>query len=212
MPALEPSRHPERAVHDRGALDSLLDRGRVAHVALSTQDGPLVLPTAYARLRDVLVVHGSPRSRWLALVAAGAPVCVAVSEVSAVVVGRAMPAASLRYASAVLFGAFAPVPDDEKAAALVTLTDRLVPGGAARLRPPSQRDVAHTLVLALPIDRWSLKVADGWPYDAADPAAGEEWAGIVPLVTTWGEPVAAPGLQPPVEPPAGIRSLVGRPA
>ena len=144
MPDLEPSRHPERAVHDRAALDALLDRGRVAHVALSTQDGPLVLPTAYARLRDRLVVHGSPRSRWLAQVAAGAPVCVAVSEVSAIVVGRSAPAVSMRYASATLFGAFAPLPDDEKADALAALADRLTPGGAARLRPATERDVART--------------------------------------------------------------------
>ena len=88
----------------------------------------------------------------------------------------------------------------------------LVPGGAGRLRPPSERDAAHTLVLALPIERWSLKVADGWPYDAADPEAGEGWAGVVPLVTTWGEAVPAPGLQPPIEPPDEIRTLVGRPA
>lgn len=212
MTGLAPSRHPERAVHDRPALDALLDRGRVAHVALTTDDGPLVLPTAYVRDGDRLLAHGSPRSGWMGLAAAGVPVCVAVSEVTAVVVGRAMSAASLRYASAVLFGAFTPLPDDEKRDALVTLTDRLVPGGAGRLHPPGERDVAHTLVLALPIERWSLKVADGWPYDAADPAAGDGWAGVVPLVTTWGEPVTAPGLEPVAEPPGELRALVGRPA
>ena len=212
MTGLEPSRHPERTVRERAALDALLDRGRVAHVALTTDEGPLVLPTAYARDGDRLLFHGSPRSGWMGRAAAGAPVCVAVSEVSAVVVGRAMPAASLRYASGVLFGTCTPLPDDEKRAALVTLTDRLVPGGAARLRPPTDHDVAATLVLALPIDRWSLKVAEGWPYDAADPTAGDGWAGVVPLVTTWGEPVTAPDLQPPADPPDEIRSLVGRPA
>jgi nitroimidazol reductase NimA-like FMN-containing flavoprotein (pyridoxamine 5'-phosphate oxidase superfamily) len=211
MPALEPGRHPERAVHDRAALHALLDRGRVAHVALATQDGPLVLPTAYTRLRDRLVVHGSPRSRWLAQVAAGAPVCVAVSEVSAVVVGRSTPAVSMRYASATLFGAFAPLPDDEKAAALAAFADRLTPGGAARLRPATERDVARTLVLALPIDTWSLKVAEGWPYDATDPSA-EGWAGVVPLRTTWGEPLTAPGLRSPAGVPDEVLSLVGREA
>ena len=120
-----------------------------------------------------------------------------------------MSAASLRYASAVLFGSFAPLPDDEKVAALVTLTDHLVPGGAGRLRPPSERDAAHTLVLALPIERWSLKVADGWPYDAADPSA-EGWAGVVPLLTTWGEPLTAPDLRPTTGVPDEVRSLVGR--
>lgn len=208
MPTLEPSRHPERAVHDRAALDALLDRGRVAHVALSTQEGPLVLPTAYTRLDDALVVHGSARSRWLGLAAAGAPVCVAVSEVSAIVVGRSAPAVSMRYASAALFGAFAPLPDDEKAAALAALTDRLTPGGAARLRPATPWDVARTLVLALPIDHWSLKVADGWPSDAADPSA-EGWAGVVPLVTTWGEPLTAPSLHPSTSVPDEVRALVG---
>jgi hypothetical protein len=209
MPTLEPSRHPERAVRDRAALDALLDAGRVAHVALTTDEGPLVLPTAYARLGDRLVVHGSPRSGWMGLAAAGAPVCVAVSEVSAIVVGRSAPAVSMRYASAVLFGVFSPLPDEEKAAALGALTDRLVPGGAARLRPATEGDIAHTLVLALPIGRWSLKMAEGWPYDAAE---GDGWAGVVPLVTTWGEPVTAPGLEPRADVPDEIRALVGRTA
>ncbi len=211
MPTLEPGRHPERAVHDRDALDALLDRGRVAHVALTTDEGPLVLPTAYVRLGDSLVVHGSPRSRWLGLLAAGAAACVAVSEVTGIVVGRSAPAVSMRYASAALFGAFAPLPDDEKGAALAAVTDRLTPGGATRLRAPTGRDVARTLVLALPIDRWSLKVADGWPYDAADPSA-DGWAGVVPLVTAWGEPLTAPGLRPPAGVPDEIRSLVGHEA
>lgn len=211
MPTLQPSRHPERAVDDRAALDALLDRGRIAHVALTTDEGPLVLPISYARLGDRLVVHGSPKSRWLGLAAAGARVSVAVSEVSAIVVGRSAPAASLRFASAVLFGTFTPLPDEEKAAALVSLTDRLVPGGAARLSPPTERDVAHTLVLALPIDEWSLKVADAWPYDAADPSV-EGWAGVVPLVTMWGSPITAPGLEPAADVPDAIRALVGRPA
>jgi nitroimidazol reductase NimA-like FMN-containing flavoprotein (pyridoxamine 5'-phosphate oxidase superfamily) len=210
--SLEPGRHRERASHDRAALDALLDRGRVAHVGLTTDEGPLVLPTAYCRDGDRLLFHGSPRSRWMALAAAGAPVCVAVSEVSAVVIGRAMAAASMHYGSAVIFGACARVPDDEKAAALVTLTDRLVPGGAARLRPPTRHDVSATLVLALPLDRWSLKATEGWPSDAADPTAGDGWAGVLPLVTTWGRPVTAPGLHPRTDPPDEIRSLAGRPA
>jgi nitroimidazol reductase NimA-like FMN-containing flavoprotein (pyridoxamine 5'-phosphate oxidase superfamily) len=211
VPILQPSRHPERAVDDRAALDALLDRGRIAHVALTTDEGPLVIPTAYARLGDCLVVHGSPKSHWMGLAAGGDRVCVAVSEVSAIVVGRTAPAGSMRYASAVLFGAFTPLPDEQKPAALLAFTDRLVPGGAARLRPPTERDAAHTLVLALPITAWSLKVADGWPYDATDPSL-EGWAGVVPLVTTWGEPMTAPGLQPVADVPDAICSLVGRPA
>ena len=211
MPTLQPSRHPERARDDRAELDALLDRTRIAHVALTTDEGPLVLPTAYARDGDHLVVHGSPASRWLGLAAAGVRVCVAVSEVSAIVVGRSAPAASMRFASAVLFGTFTPLPDEEKAAALVAFTDRLVPGGAARLSPPTERDAAHTLVLALPIDEWSLKVADGWPYDATDRSV-EGWAGVVPLLTTWGSPITAPGLEPAADVPDAIRALVGRPA
>lgn len=211
VPTLEPSRHPERAVHDRATLDALLDRGRVAHVALVTTDGPLVLPIAYARLGDRILVHGSPRSRWLGLLAAGTSVCVAVTEVSGVVVGRSAPAVSLRYASAALFGVFAPLPDEEKAPALLAFTERHTPGGAGRLRPPTERDVARTLALALPIETWSLKVADGWPYDAADPS-GDGWAGAVPLLTTWGEPLTAPGVPPATDVPGELRALVGRPA
>jgi hypothetical protein len=41
-------------------------------------------------------------------------------------------------------------------------------------------------------DNWSVKIGDGWPEDdAADVAAGG-WAGVVPMVTTYGSPLRAP--------------------
>ena len=51
------------------------------------------------------------------------------------------------------------------------------------------------VVLALPLDEWSVKVSDGPPDDAEDDLDRPVWAGVVPLQRGWGEPVAAPDLR-----------------
>src|SRR5580698_10643559 len=82
------TRLPEKASFDRGEVDRLLDDVHVAHVALVADGAPVVLPTAAARDGDVLLVHGSTGSRWMRLLAAGAPASVAVTAYDGLVVAR----------------------------------------------------------------------------------------------------------------------------
>ena len=44
-----------------------------------------------------------------------------------------------------------------------TISEHLVPGRWAEVRPPSRKELAATLVLALPLDEWSVKVSAGPP-------------------------------------------------
>ena len=76
-------RLPDKQVQDRSALDAVLDAGRVAHVAvLDGQGQPYVLPVAYARHDDAVLVHGSTGSRLFRSLADGAPTCLTVSRPS----------------------------------------------------------------------------------------------------------------------------------
>jgi nitroimidazol reductase NimA-like FMN-containing flavoprotein (pyridoxamine 5'-phosphate oxidase superfamily) len=201
------TRLPEKMSDDRAVLDALLDTAVVAHVGLVADGGPLVVPTAAARDGDVLLVHGSTGSSWMRALAAGADACVTVTALDALVVARSAFESSLHYRSAVLFGRFTMVRGPAKDAALDLLTDKLLPGRAAELRRPTSREVAATMVLALPITRWSLRVSDKWPDDPAEDVAGDAWAGVVPLTAGIGEPVAAPDLRAGIELPASVRAL-----
>ncbi len=62
-------------------------------------------------------------------------------------------------------------------------------------------------MLALPIERWSLKVSDGWPEDEPADVAGDAWAGVVPLSPGYGPPRPAPDLRPGIAVPASVRAL-----
>lgn len=204
------TRLPEKAIADRAALDALLDAEYLGHVGLVRDGAPVVIPTAVARDGDRLLVHGSTGSGWMRSLASGAPACVTVTALDAVVVARSVFESSFHYRSAVLFGAFARVPADELDAALTLFAERLIPGRTAEVRASSRRELAATLVLAMPIVEWSLKVSDGWPEDEEADVAGDTWAGVVPLTPRRGvEPLPAPDLRPGIEVPPSVRGLLG---
>ncbi|MHA3701572.1 pyridoxamine 5'-phosphate oxidase family protein [Jatrophihabitans sp. YIM 134969] len=192
-----PTRLREKAVGDRAALDALLDEALVGHVGVADHAGrPVVLPTAIARDGDRVLVHGSTGSGWMRRVADGAPVSLAVTVPDALVVARSAFESSMRYRSAVLFGVCTPVAADGRRAALDLITEHLLPGRTREVRPATDRELAATLVLALPIEEWSLKVSDGWPEDPPEDVAGDAWAGVVPLLSGRGRPQPAPDLRP----------------
>lgn len=209
-PPLRPARMPERSSTDRAGLDALLDRTLLAHVGVVTGTGPLVVPTLHARDGDRLLLHGSTGSRWMRALADGAPVCVTVSELSALVVARSAFESGVHYASAAVFGTVTVLTGAEHLAGLDLLTDRLLPGRTGEVRRPAAKELAATMVLAVPLERWSLKAAVDWSTDDAQDAAGPAWAGLVPRVTGWGEPIGAPDLRADIEIALSVRALVAR--
>jgi uncharacterized protein len=202
------TRLAEKASTDRSRLDVLLDESRIGHVGFVTDAGPVVIPTAIARDGDRLLAHGSTGSGWMRLLASGVPASVAVTALDGLVVARSAFESSMHYRSAVLFGCFAPVVgSDERLRALDLLTESLLAGRSHEVRRPTPKELAATLVLAMPIDEWSLKLSDGWPEDPPEDVAADAWAGVVPLRQVWGEPVGAPDLRPGVAVPASVRAL-----
>lgn len=201
------TRAAEKASTNRAELDRLLDGEYVAHVGLVRTDGwPAVMPTALARDGDRVLIHGSTGSPWMRLLAAGAPACVEVTAVDGLVVARSAFESSIRYRSALLFGTFAPATD--KRAALDVVTEHLIPGRVAEVRGSTTKELAATMILAMPIEEWSLKVSAGWPDDPADDVAGDAWAGVVPLLPRqYDAPQPAPDLRPGIEVPLSVRRL-----
>lgn len=210
-PSTRVTRLAEKQTAEREELDALLDGTPLATVALVRDGHPVVFPTGFARVADDLVIHGSTGSPWLRALAAGAPAAVSVTTLDGVVVARSAFESSFRYRSAVLFGVFEPIPDDQKVPYLNALTDTFIPGRVAELRTSSRRELAATLALRMPIaeDNWSLKVSAGWPDDPDEDVAGDAWAGVVPMTVAYGAPQAAPDLTPGIAVPASVRAMTG---
>ncbi|MGC4110602.1 MAG: pyridoxamine 5'-phosphate oxidase family protein [Nocardioides sp.] len=204
-----PVRLPEKASSDRADLDALLDTARVGHFAVVADDGtPAVIPTMVVRDGDRVLAHGSTGSRWMRRLATGAPTALGVTAYDGVVVARSAFESSIRYRSAVLFGRCTPV-DHDKERFLDLVTEALIPGRSAEVRRPTKAELAATLVLALPIDDWSLKVSAGWPEDEDDDVAGPAWAGVVPVTEVYGNALPAPDLRDGIEVPPSVRNLSG---
>jgi len=197
-------RLPEKQVRDREALDALLDAALAVHVAVLDGNLPHVVPMGCARDRDELLVHGSTASRTMRALAAGRPTCATATLLDGVIVARSRFESSMRYRSAMVFGSFWVLHGREKERALEVLSRRLLPGLEGQ-REPSARELAATAVLAMPIESWSLKVSAGFPDDADSDLDRPVWAGVVPLVHAWGEPVPAPDLAPDRAEPDALR-------
>jgi hypothetical protein len=190
-------RLPDKAVTNRDDLDAVLDAGLVAHVGISVEDQPFVLPCGYARDGDRVLLHGSTGSRLFRALAEGTPACVSVTLLDGLVVARSLFESSMHYRSAMVLGAGVGVTGKEKRRALDLLSDALLPGRRPDARPPTRRELAATCVVAIPIREWSLKVSDGPPEVVADDDGWGPWTGVVPLRLAPLAPITVEGRQPP---------------
>ncbi len=195
----------ERGAYDRDTLYGILDEGLVCHAGFVVDGRPVVIPMAYARQGDRLILHGSVASRLMKALGEGVETCITVTLLDGLVLARSVFHHSMNYRSAVVFGVAHPIPDPaEKLAALEALTEHLVPGRSADARGPNRKELAATEVLALPIDEGSAKVRSGPPGDAKSDLAMPIWAGVVPFAPATGAPVPSPDLIAGIEPPAYV--------
>ena len=152
----------------------------------------------YARVGDRVYVHGSRASRMMRTLAEGAPACLTVTLVHGLVLARSAFEHSANYESVVVFGRFEQIAEsDERLTAFEAFTNQLLPDRWREVRAPNRKELKATTILALPLAEASAKVRSGPPDDDDSPdAALETWAGVLPLVTSFGAPQPSPGLRP----------------
>ena len=203
-------RGPKKARYNRESIDAVLDRGLVAHVAFLDGDDPICIPMLYARDGDRIYIHGSTASRAVRALAAGAPACVTVTIVDALVLARSAFEHSANYDSVMAFGTFAAVQDDaERLRAFEAFTEKLLPGRWSEVRQPNAKELKATEILALEIDDASVKMRAGPPDDDDSVDAElETWAGIVPIISAYGAPEASPGLRAGIPLSPSVRRLL----
>jgi nitroimidazol reductase NimA-like FMN-containing flavoprotein (pyridoxamine 5'-phosphate oxidase superfamily) len=208
MNDIRPTRETHKfAASTKVGLDALLDESRVGHFAFVVEGRPRVMPIAIVRDGDDILLHGSTGSPWLRLLGTGIPVALSVTVLDAIVVARSAFESSMQYRSAVLFGSCAVVADAERVAALDLVTDGLLPGRAAEVRPHTAKELAATLTLRMTVDDWTLKISGDWPDDDPADIAGPAWAGVVPLARGYGAPLSAPDLAAGIPVPASVARL-----
>jgi nitroimidazol reductase NimA-like FMN-containing flavoprotein (pyridoxamine 5'-phosphate oxidase superfamily) len=175
-------RKAQRASYDPEVVFAILDAGLVAHVAFVHDDHPFVIPMVYARKDRELMLHGAAASRMLEVGAGGAPLSACVTLIDGLVYGHSAFHHSMNYRSVVVLGrAREVVAEPEKRAFLAALVERSSPGRSRLVRPPSNKELAATRVLALPIEEASAKIRTGGPLIDAEDLAVPVWTGQLPL-------------------------------
>ncbi|MGC9666450.1 bifunctional pyridoxamine 5'-phosphate oxidase family protein/GNAT family N-acetyltransferase [Planosporangium sp. 12N6] len=199
-------RDRDRVVYDADTVHPILDEAYVCHLGFVVDGEPRVLPTLHVRIGDTLYLHGSTGSRPLLAARGpdGLPVCVTVTLLDGLVYARSQFDHSANYRSVVAHGVARLVTDEaDQRRILTAMVDKVGAGRAGDSRPPTDKELARTAVLALPLREVSAKVRTGGVIDEPADHALPYWAGVVPLRLTPGVPEPDAGVTAPV--PAYLR-------
>jgi nitroimidazol reductase NimA-like FMN-containing flavoprotein (pyridoxamine 5'-phosphate oxidase superfamily) len=189
-------RRSDRARYERDEIYRIVDEAELCHVGFIHDGRPAVIPMLHVRAGDSIMLHGAHPSR-LARSLEGQVVSITATILDGWVLAKSAFHHSANYRSAVLYGRAERVHDHtRKAQVLNALTERIVPGRPATLRPTTDKEVRGTALLEIPITEASAKVRTGPPVEDDADLDLPIWAGVIPVVRTFGDPVPAHDLHP----------------
>lgn len=206
-------RKSNRAAYDRETVHAILDAGLVAHAGFADKDWPMVIPMIYARIGETLYLHGAKAARFAKALGKGIPACVTVTHIDGLVLARSAFHSSVNYRSVVVHGMARQVADkDEKVLALTRITDHIAPGRWDEARPMTDKELASTGVIAVPIEHAAAKTRTGGPNDDEEDYALPIWAGVVPVSQALGTPQDDGRVADGAGVPASVKRAIARSA
>jgi uncharacterized protein len=200
----------DRGHYDRETIHGILDAQVMCHISFLHEGRPQVIPTLYGRDGDRVLFHGSVLSRMLNAANEGPEICFCVSILDAFVLARSAFHHSANYRSVVLYGRPVKVEGDAaKNEALRIISEHVLPGRWAECRGPSVGELKATTVMALEILEGAAKVRAHGAKDDPEDKGLDCWAGLVPVYSALGEPIAAWDLREGIGLPGSLEGLRG---
>jgi uncharacterized protein len=184
------NRLKKRSLSDREAMYEILDSTILCHIGYVENGQPFVLPYAFVRDGDRILIHGSSGARFMRELAKGAPTCVTVTKLDALVAARTTFDSSMNYRSVVILGKAEEIIDETKNDLLEKLSDGLLPGRTSEVRKSTAKELAATTLLSLSLEEASVKIREGMPEDEEGSGTGV-WSGVIPIQLVAGEPIAS---------------------
>ena len=198
------------ARYDHETVFQILDAGFVAHVAFVDDGRPVVIPMAYGRDGDRILLHGARKSR-IATRVDGSPVSIGVTIVHGLVVARSSFESSMNYRAVVIHGHAREVNDaDARLRGMRCISDHILPGRWDEVRAPYDKELKATMLLEVEIEAASAKVRTGPAIDEYEIYDEMVWVGVVPFVTEVGSPIANNTVPSDVPVPASVLSFLER--
>jgi nitroimidazol reductase NimA-like FMN-containing flavoprotein (pyridoxamine 5'-phosphate oxidase superfamily) len=182
----------EKASYDTQTLYDIIDDSYVCHVAFHDNGSTHCIPTACWRDGHYLYIHGSNGSRLIKALSAGAQTSIAITHIDGLVLAKSAFNHSMNYRSAVIYGQFEMLEDDDlKMAAMDVFMDKIALGRKHEARPGNAQELAATSVLKISLDEAAAKVSNkNMPEDKEEDLELPVWAGVLPMHVAHGEPVA----------------------
>jgi nitroimidazol reductase NimA-like FMN-containing flavoprotein (pyridoxamine 5'-phosphate oxidase superfamily) len=176
-----------KAVSDVSKLHAIIDESLIAHIAITNESGPVVIPMLAWRVDDYVYIHGANNSRLLRSLKLGVQTCLTFTLFDGWVLARSAFHHSAHYRSAVIFGQFEMVEDNqEKDRLLNHFIEQIAPGRTKQVRLSNEKELKATMLLRIPLTEASVKISNFGVNDDAEDMDIPVWAGVLPYRTVVG--------------------------
>ncbi|MFV8455708.1 pyridoxamine 5'-phosphate oxidase family protein [Vibrio owensii] len=176
-----------KAVSDVSKLHAIIDESLIAHVAITNESGPVVIPMLAWRVDDYVYIHGANNSRLLRSLKQGVQTCLTFTLFDGWVLARSAFHHSAHYRSAVVFGQFEIVDcNQEKDRLLNHFIEQIAPGRTEEVRLSNEKELKATMLLRIPLTEASVKISNFGVNDDAEDMDIPVWAGVLPYRTVVG--------------------------
>ncbi|EKO3784681.1 pyridoxamine 5'-phosphate oxidase family protein [Vibrio harveyi] len=176
-----------KAVTDVDKLHAIIDESLIAHIAITNDTGPVVIPMLAWRVDNYVYIHGANNSRLLRSLKQGVQTCLTFTLFDGWVLARSAFHHSADYRSAVVFGQFEVVEDNnEKDRLLNHFIEQIAPGRTEEVRLSNEKELKATMLLRISLAEASVKVSNFGVNDDAEDMDLPVWAGVLPYRTVVG--------------------------
>ncbi|MDW2079557.1 pyridoxamine 5'-phosphate oxidase family protein [Vibrio sp. 1640] len=191
-----------KAVSDVSKLHAIIDESLIAHIAITNESGPVVIPMLAWRVDDYVYIHGANNSRLLRSLKQGVQTCLTLTLFDGWVLARSAFHHSAHYRSVVVFGQFEMVEDNqEKDRLLNHFIEQIAPGRTEQVRLSNEKELKATMLLRIPLLEASVKISNFGVNDDAEDMDIPVWAGVLPYRTVVGPLQACDDLYEGIEEP-----------
>ncbi|MHA2798418.1 pyridoxamine 5'-phosphate oxidase family protein [Vibrio harveyi] len=176
-----------KAVTDVDKLHAIIDESLIAHIAITNDTGPVVIPMLAWRVDNYVYIHGANNSRLLRSLKQRVQTCLTFTLFDGWVLARSAFHHSAHYRSAVVFGQFEVVEDNnEKDRLLNHFIEQIAPGRTEEVRLSNEKELKATMLLRISLVEASVKVSNFGVNDDAEDMGLPVWAGVLPYRTVVG--------------------------
>lgn len=176
-----------KAVSDVDKLHTIIDESLIAHIAITNESGPVVIPMLAWRVDDYVYIHGANNSRLLRSLKQGVQTCLTFTLFDGWVLARSAFHHSAHYRSAVVFGQFEVVEDNQQKDKLLNhFIEQIAPGRTQNIRLSNEKELKATMLLRIPLTEASVKISHFGVNDDEQDMDLPVWAGVLPYRTIVG--------------------------